>query len=235
MSLLVYIPGAIGRPKTHALLEGVGLGPLYDEGDTVEWAEVLDGGPDGGSGLLTGFAMQGVPVHLDRHAQTWHALKPEGDLPAGRAWIGWPNESPPTPDSLARKTQVCGEDLSLADDRDWHIPIARLLPKELGLDGNGRVTAETDRRYKSFYDASWEVFAKFTTTPQGEIVTDWDSGVAYAVSAIAINYRMVRDLAFMLGLLKETHLWAIPRTVCEAYRVAEIIAQKKNANDMPAT
>lgn len=234
MSVLVYVPGAMQKPRTVDLLRSVGLELLFDEGAGIDFADVLAGGPDGGSGLLVKVAPDGEPLHYSADKQEWHKLtpSPDGKYAAGRAWIGWDREQRPGPAQLARRQQLSGEWMTLRDGNAWLVPIIRQLPKFMGLDDDGSVSGLLEPAYQEFYDDSLRVFSEFVEK-NGKITIDWERAFSYSVRALAMNYRVSRDVVARLGLLTDRLMWELVQAVIEAQRYAEMILKKND--DEPAS
>jgi hypothetical protein len=228
MSLLVYVPNS---PETSPLetLKRVGLYELHDEGPACVGAAVNGHGPDGGGGALFGWPGIGEVLAMNLERQEWHALKPHGDLPGGRAWIGWDKSKPPTPETLARKRQLSGEILRLEDGNEWLVPIASQLPKRIGIDeATGRIAGVVAPKYREFFDLAWGVMAKFMDRGDGKIAIEWEEGFPAAVRILAMNYRLTRDLADVLGIIGDQLIWKIPATCCEAVAMADLVQKKRH-------
>jgi len=102
-------------------------------------------GPDGGPGIVMAeppFPSENVGYYATR--QTWRAI------PSKDAWIGYETDAKPTPDDLARPDQMGGYLLTMADGREWLVPVAmqaseadgqiireQSLPQRLDLDDAG--------------------------------------------------------------------------------------------------
>lgn len=232
MSLLVFFPGALGRVHNKTLLDDAGLAPLYDDDTEIAFADVLDNGPDGGTGILCGL---NVPVLF--HAadkQEWHECSQDGKLEAGRAWIGWFKNQRPTPETLARKKQFNGELTELNDGNEWLIPIAKQLPHVLGRTREGKAKLTVAERYRAFFERSYAVLEMFMTAPQGEAAMTYEEAQAYGVQALAINYRVTVDLVVALELITTDLLWTIPEIVTEFRKMIEVL-KKNGPHDMPST
>lgn len=228
--LFVYLPAYVGR-RTLDALKSVKLETLHDDGLTLEFADVLENGPDGGSGVIAGWGELGKITAYRPASQVWHkvvkqTLADGTVLDAGRAWIGWDRDDPPTPENLARRKQMTGSRLRLADGHEWLIPIARHLPMLLGLADDETVSRTVIPQYRKFWQDSYGMLTHFTTE-SAEVGIDPVVGIDYCASALAVNYRMNRDLASCLSLLDSHLFWEIPKIVCEYDKLAEWV-EKKN-------
>lgn len=85
--------------------------------------------PSGGAGTIIGSQrlMPGGELAYRPDAQTWRK-RPGDDC----VWVGYWNDHKPTPEGLARKKQLPGELVKLADGNAWRVP--RLMAYE---DGSG--------------------------------------------------------------------------------------------------
>lgn len=232
--IAVFVPGNV--PREPATLSRLGLGALLDESVHVGCQDGPNG-PDGKQGVLFTFSKTIFPLSarpFTRDSQ-WHAVAPQGDLQAGRAFIGW-NE-PPTPDDLARKTMRPGKWLTLESGQPWHIPIARQLPQTLGIDPQtGGVVGRTAERYREFFETAWDSLAWFEPDEEGKCRVDFDPAFAFAVQALAINYRITRDMIGPMGALSSADLFEIARTVIELDDLRDrMAAQKKTTGDAQPT
>jgi len=225
--MFVYIPAGNHPADLRAVLRSVGLEALHDDGLSLEKSEVLANGPDGGAGFVIGWGAVGRLTAYRPDRQEWHRCAPCGELPGGRAWIGWDTSERPTPAILARSKQLPGEGVLLADGHEWLIPIATQLPRIMGLDPEtGRVSSVVAPQYKPFLEDAWQTLASFVDR-QGKIYVEYEPGFAAAVRVLSMNYRITRDLASVLGIISDSHLWTIPATCCEAEAMADL-AQKKS-------
>lgn len=224
--MFVFLPAGDHPTDLRAALRRVGLETLHDDGLSLERCEVLANGPDGGSGTVIGWGRPNTLTAYRKDSQEWHRCAPCGDLAGGRAWIGWDKSDPPTPENLARKVQLSGERIKLADGREWLIPIARQLPKIMGLDPeSGRVASVVAPQYRAFLEEAWATLATFVDR-EGKIYIEYEPGFAAAVRVLSMNYRMTRDLAAVLGMIGDSDLWTIPATCCEAAAMADLLQKK---------
>src|ERR1044072_2697409 len=138
-SYVIYLPGRQGASPDH--LTQVGLADLCKE-CAPEFADCLDGGPDGGRGLLaawrTGDANRDPSFSVK--AFDWQPAKADSTrgLEAGRFWFGIERGKPVKPADIARRESIAGYPLTLADGQVWRIPAAQHLPHRHGLDEYGR-------------------------------------------------------------------------------------------------
>lgn len=227
MSLLVYIPD-LRTPKTFDSLRAVGLGGLHDEGLSLNGAEVLNG-PDGTSGVVFSWPVgPQIAAGYFPDSQTWHKCSKDGDKEAGRAWVGWNSLTPPKPEELARKRVRMGEPVILNDGNYWTVPIAKALPRVVGgFDENGKVKMTVAKAYEEFFNASFQTLERYVSANEGGAPMTWEEAFEYAVKALAVNYRVNRDIVAAMGILTTDLLWTVCETTTEFKQIAEALSKKK--------
>jgi hypothetical protein len=214
MSLLVFVPNA-SETNPLATLKSVGLESLHDDGLACMGAAVNTHGPDGGGGALFGWPGRMDVLSYTPSRQTWHKCAPHGDLPGGRAWIGWDNSAPPTPERLLRKKPCAGEMVELADGQQWLILHSDSLPRTIGIDPEtGELVGTLTPEYQPLLDRTKTMLSGFREEG-GQLCVPAEVGFEYAVYVLSLNYRMCRDLAATMGLFNNYHFWSIPITVMQ--------------------
>lgn len=227
--LLIYIPGRHGQ--NPEMLRDVGLGALLTSDDSgPSFAAVINNGPDGGAGALAfwdALSQDRVPrPTINKESQVWQAAKPCGDLQAGRFWLGYEKSRPPTPECLSRRHQHPGEAVTLNDGNEWLIPVARQLPRVLGLDESGNVGSRVDDSYREFFEQAYAIFDLFDLTGDGNATLPHKDGYEFASLALSINYRVNRDVCDFLGLIGTKSLFDIPKVVCELEKLLPVLEKK---------
>lgn len=131
--------------------------------------------------------------------QTWHAVEaPEGHKRAEKKlplrWIGWANESAPTPADLERKRLVAGAHIIDDVGLQWLVPIARSitakygrLPCDFRFDANGKPVLKLKPSYAGLWEASSVALEFFAS--QGQIENTMEL-VSIAIAALSTNYRL---------------------------------------------
>lgn len=231
----LYLPGQ--GPNSEAALRDVGAEWALDSSVTPMFCSV-DEGPDGVSGRLVYFEQRGrfSTRHLaavDLSAQRWEPAAPDGDLPAGRYWLGvWKGQST-NPTDLERAKVVDGVPVELRGGGLWVIPIVDYLPQCVRLN---RTTGEEELRplpeHLSFIEQTNALFHYFIGDEFQDRVRETfkvliPKGLSYAAEALAINYRINRDLVDMLDLIGEYEAADIA-TVATGLQMAATVDQKKS-------
>ena len=121
---LYFLPNHRG-PISPAILAEYGLSHIVDQGDRTHGCECVANGPHGGPGVTVG--RLGSFTHEEiRQSDAVEWVKFPKPHATKQAWLGWYKDRPmPTPDDLARKVQLPGESITLADGHKWLVPIAR--------------------------------------------------------------------------------------------------------------
>jgi hypothetical protein len=239
-SFLYYLPGAAGGGSGN--LAALGLADRL-AGPGLSTRGVL-GGPDGGNGSIVGIVAVGRETEVgyfpDR--QTW--VKPAGK----DYWLGWEEASPPTPGDLARPSQLPGHPVTLADGQEWVVPIARLLPRALGLAADGSEVQETLPRYRHlcattdrFWEWHREMWAARAAEARGEAPEPYRSPTEdelwqAASEALGVNYRVSRVELAALRVLTVPNAVAIIWALLDGPAIEEAAreAQKKGVQERSA-
>lgn len=217
--LLIYLPNVTGANPENLFL--VGLGELLDPGAPPTFADVLDPDRHGlpAPGVIAYWGA-GIPALMDYEFQ---AAKPKSK----GFWLGKPKQGLITPAELGRPKQHPGTEITLADGQAWLIPLARQLPHVIGLDDDGRLVGQVVAQYREFWDVAWRSLHWFVPDEAGRCAIDFESGFDLVVRALAVNYRVNRDVAAFLGLVSSDLFWPVARAVVEFDQISEVLAQKK--------
>ena len=235
MNFLYYLPGLPnGFAITPSTLPEFGLGCIFDtetytRGDAVH-------GPDGGSGVIVSYAVNGVGVGHYSKKQVWQKIH------GAAAWVGYEPANMPTPEDLARESGVSGFFKTLGDGNKWLCPLARLasgvpdVPCAHKLDAGKWTRGDPLERYKRL----WQVASQFWDIVKPEIdrhmeentesvKLDFDQEHAFAITALAANYRIQRTEASILGLFDDENVGEILRTLIDWPGIQLLILKKKLA------
>jgi hypothetical protein len=182
-------------------------------------------GPDDERGLFGWFddgSLNSLPPLNPRDASiTWRPAAPDIGQAPGRFYLGVVSGSIPAPADLRRARPLQGFVVKLADGHDWSIPVAATLPKRLCLDhATGEQRRIVEAAHREFWKESRifdDLFRSHAQAGAVELlaaVVHHDQAPAFAVSALAKNYRLTRDLVDVLGLLDDESLfWTIAATI----------------------
>ena len=216
---LYFLPGRVAlEPGDDALRETeTGLAAVFGEA-SFDVAQVTGAGPDGNSpGIVVALhpaAEDGVKPRCGyfADAQEWRECP---RLPAGGYWLAFERGNPPGPADLARREQIAGHLVRLADGHDWLVPAARVfprgtaLPESLILGPDGELVREILPRYAAFggrVEALWAQLEKCLETDMGALnrfrfaeseVELW----LLAAEALTLNYRLGTQEVSALKLL----------------------------------
>jgi hypothetical protein len=196
--ILYYQSGA--KSMTMKDVRELGLGYAFEDG--VTYNRVLQGGPDGGRGVV--FCEAGGDSRYDPGSQEWHRYPGRDDL-----WIGWRRDARPGPAELARKNGVRGYPVRLADGREWMIPVAVLpglepaLPRLQEWDGEEWTLGRVQDKYRRYWDTAMAIFEKVRVgLEDGETEISVDTQDLSA-QAMTLNYRVGPAEISALGLWDE--------------------------------
>lgn len=150
---LYYIEGAEPRVKI-ADLRRFGLGYAFDNDGDFTASPISRGPRDSGAGIIVAdmsrLGERTLGFYEDQ--QTWRIIPRAGDQ---KLMVGHYKDDPPRPEDIARRSQLPGHLVVLADGHNWLIPIARAfsdqdgqprfvqnLPERVGVDDNGEWTRD---------------------------------------------------------------------------------------------
>lgn len=203
---LYYIPGRTQGPEMPEQM----LQCQFDGRDPVVRA-VLGGGPDAGQGAIVCDKAVGSSAGYFPERQTWTQINE-------RLWIGYENDSPPTPEGLARAKQIDGHHVRVGS-HSWLVPIARRwtfetgaplwydsLPKKLTYLNGAWQYGETIERCARLWKIAerWmdetQYAASGEDNPERPVLTLLEAA-ELAVEALSFNYRVWHEEMSMIGVL----------------------------------
>lgn len=233
---LFYVPSLVGNRLQK--LRDVGLDFLaVDRPDVhnarpVAFSDITANGPDGGQGVIytiehpTGeFTPTKNLLLLE-----WQPAAPdqEKSLAAGRFWLGRVKGQPVEPASLARPNLHDSEVVTMADGQEWHIPIAKKMPMNHGLDANGNFSRVPKPQHVTYFEQCERFFNHFMVAADDDkgTITIRD-GNAFVAGALALNYLVNRDVIAWLGLLDDANLFQAISATWEGNAMRRAFLQKK--------
>jgi len=246
----IFIPGVQGANNEH--LQHVGIESLAVDRNP-EWAEVIQGGPDGGRGMLCAWRQGNLDhdAHMSMHSDLeWTPAPPdiEKELPMGRYWIGIDTVRKCRPDDIERNQRQMSNAVELCDKQVWAVPIAERLPHRHGIDPTtGDKVRRVAPEYRDFWDASQDyaiqVFqemdaldilkaAKPDLAPKDvQVEFAFQEVWTYALFALSINYRLNDALMDRLELLDDASTVRVICATIDMPSIIEVRDQKKTDTD----
>lgn len=243
MNFLYFKAGSIAKVVTKQDVRELGL--EYALGDSIENREVLSG-PGGQRGVVFCDSARAG----DRSAgyfpdqQTWREMPTRDGRPP--LWIGYWNDAPPTPESLARASQLPGVPVLMADERHWLIPIVRNydeqrdvytsnLPAYLDYDGEGRIVpGQVLACHQRLWDLTAPVAdAQFGT---GDPLESEQQLYTAVVALLTANYVVDLPELVVLGVLASDYsLATVVEVSCRYDRLKKWIAESEEQKKTEST
>lgn len=240
--LLAYLPGYAGKDK--AKLVEVGLGSLLDASVDPIFSACAKG-PDGGSGSLVTFCgfVPDAPRSFDAELQQWQAAARDGDLAAGRYWLGYVKADKPTAGDLQRAILIESEPVTLEDGNRWMVPCCEYAPRRLTRDRDtGAEVRKVKDEHARWVEWSNEIFEKiiehdYAALARSGYVVRIANGMQYAALTLSKNYRVNTDVCDLLNLLDENQVAEIILVATGVMLRARLLteAKKKTGRSHPAT
>lgn len=201
--------------------------------------KVLANGPDGGPGEVYTYAEQGIGYYAEH--QTWSKIH------GSAAWLGMQNDTKITPDELARSPQLSGRWVTLADDQDWLLPVARkptivdaelrwqvALPQKLEQCDGVWQYGSVEEKYRALYDicGKWSELRWAAEPVDGgdAVGVDLQTIGKWSAYAMGFNYRVGESELHALGLLNNVNKTVIVDTLFDIHGLVELFGyldQKK--------
>lgn len=240
----LYFPG-----EQAPLADVLGPRGLADLGrDKGPEVAPIDRGPDGKRGMLavwrTGDAARDVPLSL-LPGWDWQPCRPQKKqgLAKGAYWVGFNPKRPPRPEDVARTPLYPGYWTRLRDGHQWHIPAAAKLPHCHALGPDGQYERTIDSRFADFWERS-RGYAQVFLTACGQLEllrrlhgkdapekTKVDFPLAetfaFAVEALALNYRVNAEIVTRLNLLDDDGLSNVLKLACDLPVLLTVEDEKK--------
>jgi hypothetical protein len=239
-SYLIYLPGGRGADPAH--MDAAGLAGLTgDNCHAWESADVIERGPDGGSGTVWRFVDAKQPGRSPRlgnfpDRQTWTPQKVvAGQTP--RWWLGRENGSRIEPADLARPKQHEGTFVTLADGQPWLIPLARQCPHINGRGPDGSFVRRVREEYRAYYGAAEGWLKRFMDSwiaNKGARI-DWaqEEVWPFTCQALAMHYHLTPELIDLLELVEDETHYAVVNAATELEHFIEALLALEKKTDSP--
>lgn len=222
MGRLVYFlagAGTMNAGRAHQL----GLGYALD-GRGVAYVGMTRG-PGGASGVL--FGRSETPL-TNVEGLRWAPYPGQS-----RLHVGWDAGNAPGPGDLARRKQLQGHAVELADGQRWLVPVARHphgdspLPRRLEWSGSaGWAPGEVIESRR----ALWEGACRAWDTLSGQVEEDGallvSDGAELAVMALSANYRVSQAEVSALGLLDTETSAEVLKALVDWPAIEELMAAR---------
>ena len=204
---LYFVPNVPGVGDADFDALGIaGLNPRHREQGGI------DRGPSGTMGVMLKGSGDDKVLAYKAECQTWIPG------PGKKWWIGFETDRPPGPADLARKRMIAGQNVTLADGRKWHVPIARRhteeagryvysvaegIPCVFGLDSEGNDSIAIARAFDPLWDAAgefWLAFVGGASDEDAETMT-YERQLDIVALSLSTNYRLGLFEMKALGLV----------------------------------
>lgn len=197
-SYYVYIPGKFASPKdafAHAGLLSIFVNASgFDSHRTPEgegrfyvWTDPTN-------------PSKNVPFHYEPETQTWEKSAD------GKYWVGWCHDRIPDPVSLERPDGIAGRSVTLGDGNSWRMPCISELPVSFRLGPDGKEGAHVKPAWKNIEARMLWAWKALSDNWKHEQPFDDPECRKYVAEMLCVNYRMVPEIAYMLGLI-DSQTW----------------------------
>jgi hypothetical protein len=137
---------------------------------------------------------EGVAVVYDPSRQTWRKMP-------GGYWLGVQNDRKPNPEGLARTNSIAGYRMPMGDGQEYVLPNVMRLPAVYDIDETGEEVRRTRDDWRQIEDrATWALCQLIQCSKPGLMLPEKECR-RYVAEMIAVNYRLVPEMVYALGLL----------------------------------
>jgi hypothetical protein len=204
-SFYVYIPGKFTSPA--AAFAHAGLSSILPNASSFDSHRTPEG--EGKFYVWTDPTnpAKNVPFHYEAETQTWEKSAD------GKFWLGWCHDRVPDPESLERTEGVGGVMVKLGDGNLWRMPSINALPVSFRLGVDGKEGAHVKPGWKGIENRMLWAWRTLEKQVNGELPNEAECR-RYVAEMLCVNYRMVHEIAYMLGLIdSETWVQAFAMTL----------------------
>tara|TARA_B100000949_G_scaffold157018_1_gene138077 strand:- start:55 stop:792 length:738 start_codon:yes stop_codon:yes gene_type:complete len=221
-----------------AALLALGAEEFLDPLIQIGCVGVPAGGPGGLRGTLVIFKNNYISEMDSKvvNEYEWRAALPDGNLEAGRFWIGRPkaDDQQFSPGDFERLHMLQGLPVILKDGNAWQIPMAQYLPQQQGLNSEGKECRRALDEHLGFSEKAKEYYELLMGVELSEeeavaTVIEINGSFEFATMALAKNYRINRDYVDWLALLGDAEMFEVISATVGLNLKKQIAAQKKTA------
>ena len=209
---LYYLPG-----KTQGVhladMDAVGLGYAFDSQAFSACGVMANGLDAGGQGVVVADPTRVPTIGMYRDTQVWRKM------PGRETLIGYYKNARPAPANLARKVQLRGHEVELADGDKWLCPVARgvaesgdgviwyhAVPTIATRDDEGHwQTGAVHPKFAALWELTerWLEYCLGPRNESGIVQFTFDNLYNSAAQALGTNYMVGPDECDALGSLTE--------------------------------
>lgn len=232
---LYFVPG-LQRPANLDDAAAAGVGYAFESKSRLQSAPIHGRTPTGGGGSLL-FDME----RLGSAAPAYKADEQQWKkVPDTETLVGFYVDDRPTPQTLARSSQLGGAMVRLADGNEWLAPQLKAYSGENGFAANYPLIADMDD------DGNWiaggaspesqrleKLFDDLMAAMLGEPMKTADA-LNWAADLLGVNYVIGRREAAMLGILQTDDVLSRILSIATDRETWLDWAQKKSQESSPA-
>jgi len=196
-SYYVYIPGKFASPQ--AAFAHAGLSSIVTNASSFESHRTPEG--EGRFYVWTDPTnpAKNVPFHYEPETQTWEKSAD------GKYWVGWCHDRIPDPVSLERPDGIGGYAVKLGDGNLWRMPSINALPVSFRLGPDGKEGAHVKPGWKRIEERMLWAWRTLEEQTKGTLPDEAECR-KYVAEMLCVNYRLVPEIAYMLGLI-DSETW----------------------------
>lgn len=209
MHYQLFVPAEVGSPlgTPQQALEKIGLSDLIPNHEGIgnrPGPKSIDGQEQHGTLIAWRRPGKNERMHYNANEQTWIPALKNGEAEAGRYWVGFWNDSPPTPEDLLRPYSHRGETVELGDGNHWRFPVIQSLPHTAIASDDGTWRFQLQRQY---HDLSLEAqqMAKRELEGAGH---QYSTVANFVMRGLSQNYRILPEVVSHLELFSTENIFS---------------------------
>ncbi len=162
-------------------------------------------------------------------SQAWHKAA------GGHYWFGWSTR--PTPESLERERPALGVAWLLGDGQKWMLPRDGSFGHFVDLDDSGEPILAPGPAALEFASKAAEAFNACLDFARNQSVFPWPlkRQFEYVSEALAVNYRVTREVVGGLGLLSDDRLIAMISNTTDVDAIRQAMREARPAAAVEAS